>query len=262
MTPDKLAVVASSADVYVAASVARWDGVRRPGQSIVEEPGLRGLLSRAEDLRSRLLVTDDRAYDGLAGVLPDIRSGTVTVFAEAKRCSELLQGDPAWNCETATAMIRRELRSLPALPLPGNLTLQPVRRLAEDPPGGVPLDDALALAVRADPRISDPPTAIAAFLSSLPPSTRLLAAVDGEATVRATSGSSVFGAAASVFFVNTDPDWRGLGIGQAMTAAALRSAREAGAQYARLDATEAAVGIYSRLGFETVAPISRFSRNG
>lgn len=159
-------------------------------------------------------------------------------------------------------MVRRELRTLPVLPLPGNLTLRPVRRLATDVPGGVPLEDALAVAVRADDRIDDPPTAIAGFLRSLPSSARLLAAVDAGGAARATSASSVFGATASVFFVNTEPGWRGLGIGQAMTTAALRSAREAGAQHASLDATDAALGIYSRLGFETVTPIIRYFRDG
>ena len=48
---------------------------------------------------------------------------------------------------------------------------------------------------------------------------------------------------------------------QAMTTAALRSAREAGALHACLDATDAALGIYSRLGFETVTPIIRYFRD-
>ncbi len=236
--------------------------MRRPCQAKVEKPGLRALLSSSGDERTRLLVTDDGVYGELAALLPEIRNGTVAVFAAAVRSAELLERDPAWSSETATAMIRRELRSLPQLPLPGSLTLRPVRRVAEDPSDGVPLEDALALAVRADSRIEDPPTAVAAFLGSLPSSARLLVAVDDCGAVRATSGSSVFGEAASVFFVNTDPDWRGRGIGQAMTAAALRSAREAGARYACLDATDEALGIYSRLGFETVTAITRFSRAG
>jgi predicted N-acetyltransferase YhbS len=60
-------------------------------------------------------------------------------------------------------------------------------------------------------------------------------------------------------FVNTDPNWRGRGIGQAMTAAALSAAQGLGAQHACLDATDAGQSIYSRLGFEPVTQTTRFS---
>jgi len=63
---------------------------------------------------------------------------------------------------------------------------------------------------------------------------------------------------ASVFFVNTDPGWRRRGIGQEMTAAALRAARQSGARRASLDASDAGRSIYSRLGFEAVSPAVRF----
>jgi len=78
--------------------------------------------------------------------------------------------------------------------------------------------------------------------------------------VRATSGSGAFGAEASVIFVNTQPDWRGRGIGQAMTVAALRVAQDHGARRASLDASAAGLSIYRRLGFETVSSTTRFFR--
>ena len=114
----------------------------------------------------------------------------------------------------------------------------------------------------ADPRIEDPPSVFADYLRSLPSTIRLFVAVDAAGVVRATSGCGAFGTQASVMFVNTDPNWRGLGIGQAMTAAALSAAQGLGAQHACLDATDAGQSIYSRLGFETVAPITRFFRDG
>ena len=43
-----------------------------------------------------------------------------------------------------------------------------------------------------------------------------------------------------------------------MTAAALAAAQEDGARHACLDATEAGLSIYSRLGFEVVARATRF----
>jgi len=94
----------------------------------------------------------------------------------------------------------------------------------------------------------------------LPPTMRLFAAVDDNDVVRATSGSGTFGPQATVIFVNTHPSWRRRGIGHAMTAAALRSARTAGASQACLDASDAAIATYLRLGFETVARATQFFR--
>jgi GNAT superfamily N-acetyltransferase len=155
-------------------------------------------------------------------------------------------------------MVCRDLRDVPAPALPAGLTLRPVRRSAGERPDGVPLEDAVAAVLRANPAMDDPAETFAAYLRSLPPSVRLLCAVDREGVVRATSGSSTFGAEARVFFVNTDPDWRRRGIGQGMTAAALLAARRSGARRACLDASDAGRSIYSRLGFETVSQTVRF----
>jgi len=65
-----------------------------------------------------------------------------------------------------------------------------------------------------------------------------------------------------VIFVNTHPDWRGRGVGQAMTAAALRAAQNSGARRACLDSSDAGLSIYARLGFKTVARTKRFFRAG
>ena len=250
----------TSTDLYVAAFVARCNAMRRPGCQTVNEPGVHGLLASSDDPLTRLLVVDDQAYDMLAVLLPDAQAGTISVFAAAARCTEIAMSNPAWKAKAVTAMICRDLRNVPEVALPSGLTLRPVRRLADDPPDGVPLEDAVAAAMLADPSIDDPPDALADYLSSLPPAMRLFAALDGNGAVRATSGSGAFGAEARVFFVNTDPDWRRRGIGQAMTAAALRSAQNAGARRACLDASDAALPIYQRLGFEIVARATQFFR--
>jgi GNAT superfamily N-acetyltransferase len=227
---------------------------------MVDLPGLRGLLSCAGDPRTRLLVTDDRAYDELAALLADARAGTIRVFSSAVRCTKLVDDQAGWaRAETATAMVCTELREVPVPMLPEELALQPVQRLGSDPPGGVPLEAAVACARGADPRIEESEEAFADYLRSLPRAIRLFAALDGGEVVRATSGSGVFGAAANVFFVNTDPDWRRRGVGQAMTAAALHSARERGARRASLEATGAGLRIYSRLGFEELTRVARFT---
>ena len=135
-----------------------------------------------------------------------------------------------------------------------------MRRLAGDEADSVPLEDAVAAAISADPRIEDGPRAFADYLRSLPRTFRLFAAVESNNAVRATSGSGVSGRYANVIFVNTLHEWRRRGIGRAMTGAALRAARESGATQACLDATAEGRAIYARLGFEVAAEVTRFFR--
>jgi ribosomal protein S18 acetylase RimI-like enzyme len=230
------------------------------GQATVEEVGLRGVLPGAEDSRIRLLVTDDQAYDRVAALLPDARAGMIRVFGTAARCAQLVAEQLAWSCDTATAMVCSDLHTVPALTLPSDLTLRPVRRLAEDEGGGVALADAVLAAMYAAPSIEGPPRVFADFLRSLPPTFRLFAAVDSDGKVRATSGYGAFDQYATVIFVNTDPGWRRRGIGLAMTAQALGAAQRAGARQASLDASDAGRSIYRRLGFETAGTLTRFTR--
>jgi GNAT superfamily N-acetyltransferase len=239
-------------DVYVGAFLARH-------RADTDEPGLHGLIA-SSDGRARLLVTDDRAHGALARILPGIDAGLITVFAAAARCTELLAGASSWRRGTATAMTCRDLSDLPSAPLPEVLRIRPVRRIDSDARDGVELGEAVAAAMHADPGIQDEPEALAAYLRSLPPQFRLMAAVDAGGVVRGTSGFGVFGAYASVMFVNTDPAFRRRGIGRGMTAAALHAARDRGASQAGLDASDAGRRIYAHLGFESVAPVTRFYR--
>ncbi len=247
-------------DTYVAAFRARCDFRRRPGRPELEAPGVLGLLAGRDDPLARLLVTDDGAYELLAALLPEVRAGMIGVVHTATRCLRLLTSASAWTANTVTAMVSRDLGDIPVAPLPKELTLRPVRRLAGDEADGVPLEDAVAAAISADPHIEDEPGAFADYLRSLPPTFRLFAAVERSNAVRATSGSGVFGSYANVIFVNTDHEWRRRGIGRAMTGAALRAARESGATRACLDATAEGRAIYARLGFEAAAELTRFFR--
>lgn len=255
-----MAVENTPIDAYVAAFRARCDAIQRPGQPRVDEPGVHGLLPSLDDPLTRLVVTDDRAYDTLDGLLPGVRAGIITVFPPAIRCTNLIAGHQAWTITTSMAMLCRDLRKVPAVPLPGDLALRPVRRLADDAPDGVPLRDAAAAAMRADPEMQSELGGFVDYLRSLSPMIRLLAAVDAEGAVRATAGSGAFGSHASVLFVNTDPRWRGRGIGRAMTAAALHGAQQSGAEQACLNASDAGLSIYRRLGFEAVDQVTRFFR--
>lgn len=225
---------------------------------MIAESGLLGVMRGIDDQRTQLLVTDDQAHDALAALLPDATAGMIRVFGTAERCAQLAADQLGWSSDTVSAMVSSDLDGIPSLPLPGELTLRGVRRSAQDEPGGVALEDAVAAVMSATSAIESSPEAFAAYLRSLPPTFRLFAAVDGDGHVRATSGSGVFGRYATVMFVNTDPGWRGRGIGQAMTAQALDAARRAGASYAALDASEAGRSIYLRLGFASAGRLTRF----
>jgi GNAT superfamily N-acetyltransferase len=244
-------------DVYVRAFLARCVAMSQPGQAVLDEPGIHGLLHCGRDQHVRLLVTDDRARDLLATLIGDARTGRIAACSAAGQCAALLADDPRWLSGTATAMICRDLHEVPTVGLPRGLTLRSVRRLAEDTTDGVPLAQAVAAASRAVPGVTDP-RALADHLRSLPRAFDLWAAVDDGGVVRATSGSGAFEAAASVIFVNTDPDWRRRGIARAMTAIALIAARQAGARSAGIDASDAGRELYLRLGFENATVITRF----
>ena len=102
-------------------------------------------------------MTDDCAHAALGSILPDLAAGSITVFAAAARCRELLVGGLSWRYGEATAMTCRDLGTVPRARLPDALALRPVRRHDGDAPEGVALADAVAAAMRADPGIDDAP---------------------------------------------------------------------------------------------------------
>ena len=249
-------------DAYAAAFEARCAATEGPRSRRVDGAGIHGLVPVGAKSPTELLVLDDRAFDVLSALLPLASAGTVRVHEAARRCAELIREDVRWTPKTVTAMVRADLGAVPEPPLPAGLTIRPVCRVAEDPPVGVPLADAVAAAERAVPSGEVSPAALVPYLRSLPGGPRLFAAVDDEAVVRGTSGSRTFFSDAYVFFVNTDPGWRRRGIGLSMTATALRSASEAGAARASLDASGPGIPLYRRLGFTDVAQITQFSPAG
>lgn len=221
---------------------------------------MHGLTSVADVSAVHLLVTDDRALDDLAALLPTVRTGRVDVFAEAPRCLELVHRELGWGSTSSTAMACPDLSVVPEPVLTDELTLRPVRRTADDAADGVPLEEAMAVALSADPTTDESPAALTAHVRAFPFDVRIFAAVDRSGTARATAGVGVLGAQAIVLLVSTHPAWRRRGTGRAMTATALHAARAAGAEQACLDASEIGISTYRRLGFETVARTTRFSR--
>jgi GNAT superfamily N-acetyltransferase len=254
-------MTAAGVDVYRSSFARRSAAMSMPDETVISQPGICGLLASSVRPGGRLLITDDRAVPALEGLLPEVPARIITVFAEAVRCRDLIQQAAHWHGEDATAMICRDLTEVPTLPPPSGLTIRPVHRAPGDPTDGVPLEDAAQACLRADPQTAGHPLpGFIGFLQSLPPSTRLLAAVDDQGMVRATAGSSALGPDANVYFVSTDEQWRHRGVATAMTSAALVWARDAGAQEACLDASAAGLSIYLRLGFEAVATSTLFAR--
>jgi ribosomal protein S18 acetylase RimI-like enzyme len=252
------AVVVTAVDLYGAAFIARYSREHRRTPLI--EPGVRGFLPTDEEEAIHLLVTDDRAYGRLATDVRTARHGVVNVFDKAPYCDDFVSGLQGWKAERpATAMVCRDVHAVPAVALPDGFVLRPVSRFASEAPDAVPLECAVAVAAASDPGITGPPDELSGFLSSLPSSVRLFAAVDEAGVARATSGCDVFGDYARVFFVNTEPGWRRRGIGQAMTGQALGAAASSGALRAVLNATDSGASVYMRLGFEVAGRLTRYS---
>jgi GNAT superfamily N-acetyltransferase len=254
-------VNAADVEVYRSSFARRSAAMSAPDEAVISQRGLCGVLGSSQRPGGRLLITDDRAVPHLESLLPEVPARIITVLAEAVRCRDLIEKSARWNGEDATAMICRDLTILPALPAPAGLTIRPVYRAPGDPVDGVPLEQAAQACLRADPQTAGHPLpGFVAFLQSLPPATRLLAAVDDQNVVRATAGSSALGSDANAYFVSTDQQWRHRGVATAMTSAALVWAREAGAREACLDASAVGLSIYVRLGFEAVATSTIFAR--
>jgi len=216
--------------------------------------GIRGVA------HTRLLVADDSGYGRLVTEVACPRPGVVFVLDRASRCDRFLHDQPGWTAHaTELAMVLRDIRAVTGTALPDGLDLRCVDRVGSGAPDAVPLKDAVDAAIASDPGITDSADRVAAYLSGLPPSVRLFAAVDETGIVRATSACHVFGEYTQVFFVSTEPDWRRRGIGSAMTAGALRGAASLGARSALLHSTADGASLYKRLGFEALGMLTRYS---
>jgi GNAT superfamily N-acetyltransferase len=246
-------------DDYVSGFRERVAAMRKPGQQIVDEPGIVGLIGTSADtLDGRVLVTDDRALDLLSELLPVLLARVVNVFADAEACHRLVGEAGGYRQEPCTAMVSTSLDTIPDLALPDGLTLRPVSQTS-GAAHGVPLEDAAAAALRSDPSSApaDSLDGFVAYLRSVP-NARFLAGVDELGAVQATAASANWGSSTGVFFVDTLDSWRGRGVGTAMTAAALRAAAAAGATSACLDASSLGLSIYQRLGFREVGACTLF----
>jgi ribosomal protein S18 acetylase RimI-like enzyme len=244
----------TAVEIYCDAFVARQRHELDSDPVVLSEPGVRGVAM------IRLLVADDSGYDRLVAEVAGPWRGVVLVFEQASRSTEFLRREPGWSAShPEMAMVLRDVQAGTGATLPDGLDLRPVNRVAPEAPDAVSLKDAVAVAISSDPSVEGSAEDAARYLSGLPNSVRLFAAVDEDGVARATSACHVFGEYAQVFFVNTEPAWRRRGIGQAMTSEALRAAASLGARHAFLHATDDGASVYKRLGFEDAGMLTRFS---
>jgi GNAT superfamily N-acetyltransferase len=247
-------VAEAAIEIYGDAFVARQRHELDSAPVVLTLPGVRGMAW------IRLLITDDSGYDRLVAEAAGAWRGVVMVFEQAPRCHEFLRGHAGWSAgRSEMAMVLRDVQTVTGTTLPDGLRLRPVDRGTSESPDTVPLKDAAAVAIASDLSITGSADEVAEFLSWLPSSVRLFVAVDETGISRATSACHVFGEYTQIFFVNTEPAWRRRGIGRAMTVGALRSAASLGARRALLHATDDGASIYTRLGFEPVGLVTRYS---
>jgi GNAT superfamily N-acetyltransferase len=248
------AVAEAAIDIYCDAFVAPNRHELDSGSVVRITPGVRCVA------HVRWLVTDDDGYDDLVTEVATGQPGVVLVFEHAPRCNGFLRDQPGWTADaTEMAMVLRDIDDMSSASLPDGLDLRPVDRLGAGAPNAVPLKDAVTAAKRSDPSITDSADDVASYLSGLPPSVRVFAAVDETGVVRATSACHVFGEYTQIFFVSTEPAWRRQGIGGATTAGALRGAASLGAHRAILHSTADGSSVYRRLGFEALGLLTRYS---
>lgn len=248
-------MVETAFDAYVDA-FARSARFAAPDSEVIDQPGLVGVW-RADSDKLRLLVTDDRALERLGQLVSSARGGVITVLPEAAQAVQLLGEERQWSHKPVTAMACHDLASIPSLALPQGLVVSEISIEPGVHRHGVDLDVATEVAIDAAPA-DGTPAQLAAYLREMRPAPHLFAAIDPAGFVRATGGFRLYGADASVFFVNTQFLWRRRGIGRAMTATALHQARRAGAVRACLDASGVGASIYRSLGFLTASPVTQF----
>lgn len=227
------------------------------GGAVVEEVGLTGwATSPPRPPSGRLFVQNGADPQLLGGLLDRSAPLEVSVLGEdSPGCVSVLDGRPEFvAAEAGTAMLLADPGDIPLSPLDPALAVRAVGP-------AVSLEEAAAACRRADPDLTaafDEQSWIA-HLRRLPRA-ELLAAVDRDGVVVATAGVSMLGSDATVFFVSTDPAWRGRGVATATTGRVLHAAAARGVTLACLDASDAGRGSYLRLGFQEVGAVHSWKR--
>ena len=240
-------------------------------EALQELAGTRGLTYAEAEGIFWATTPDGSAGGGIWATRPDaattlrrvLEASSPDWVALTEPAAELLPYIQDRGCDviqSVQAMALSSLSELPDLPLPPAVTVRPVD--IEEHPEGISLEEALlvdALYGSGDAALVHRDLPLEADALRELPGVSLLAAVDAGGSCVATAGTRVVGRSALVSAVATIPQYRRQGIAAALTAAALRVAREAGAVQAFLDAVDGR-SVYSRLGFTTIGTVTRCER--
>jgi GNAT superfamily N-acetyltransferase len=233
---------------------------RARGLTYFTKPGMFGAMDRAEGAGGGLWALGPDVGRPLRRALDTGAPDWVALTEPAAALVPVVTDHGYVVVQSVLAMAMRSLSELPEIPLPPTVSLQPVD--VHGGPDSISLEEALLVDVlhggtdAASARRDLPLEAEA--LRELPGIT-LLAAVDEGGSCVATAGTRVVGRSALVSAVATIPQYRRRGIAAALTAAALRAARETGAVRAFLDAS-AGESVYARLGFTPIGTVTRCHR--
>lgn len=190
----------------------------------------------------------DGALDFLRSIDPaTLAKGSLLVRGDAPNVTAYLCSLGNFKQERQTGMICTDLAGVPRPPLPDSLQLSRVQ-VGDISDPRLPTTAAFAAAIEAEDG-PPPGSMLPAVLRMAARPVQLFAAVDRGGSIQATSAAAASGTTGMLWGIGTMHDWRGQGVGTAMTAVAVHGAADLGATTLLLDATEQGESIYRRLGF-------------
>jgi GNAT superfamily N-acetyltransferase len=193
-------------------------------------------------------VYGDGALEFLRSIDPaTLVKGSVLIRGDAPNVAAYLGSFGVFQQERQTGMICTDLAGVPRPPLPDSLRLSRVQVGGITDPT-LPTTAAFAAAIEAEDG-PPPGSMLPAVLRMAARPVQLFAAVDRDGSIQATSAAAASGTTGMLWGIGTMHDWRGQGVGTAMTAVAVHGAADLGATTLLLDATDMGESIYRRLGF-------------
>ncbi len=207
-------------------------------------------LDYAGSVGTRVLdIYGDGALDFLKSIdRATLAKGSLLIRGDAPNVTAYMGSLGIFKQELQTGMICADLAGVPRPPLPDPLQLSRVQ-VGDISDPQLPTTAAFAAAIEAEDG-PPPGSMLPAVLRMAARPVQLFAAVDREGSIQATSAAAASGTTGMLWGIGTMHDWRGQGVGTAMTAVAVHGAADLGATTLLLDATGKGESIYRRLGFK------------
>jgi predicted GNAT family acetyltransferase len=203
----------------------------------------------------------DGALDFLRSIdRATLTQGSLHIRGDAPNVTAYLDSLGIFQQEHQTGMICADLAGVPRPPLPDSLRLSRVQ-VGDISDPQLPTTAAFAAAIEAEDGLP-PGSMLPAVLRMAARPVQLFAAVDREGSIQATSAAAASGTTGMLWGIGTMHDWRGQGVGTAMTAVAVHGAEDLEATTLLLDATEKGASIYRRLGFTAYGTTAEWHTRG